>query len=62
MDINDRIKIVFNTTDASVEKVVREILKIENQRKHLKNISSNVPLEKEIANEIIKVIQEEVRK
>lgn len=57
----EKLNEVFATTDDVVQKIVREILKIEDEEKYTKNIDSNPALEKDISERILKLINEEIR-
>lgn len=51
---------VMSSTTSQVRKVIEEILKIEKSNKHIQNLSSNRPLEAKIAEEILRVISQEI--
>lgn len=53
---------VIATTSEMVSKIIDEILKIEKQHEYIQNIEQNTSLEKDISEQIIKIIEREISK
>lgn len=51
---------IMSSTTPQVRKVIEEILKIEKANKHYQNLSSNRAVEARIAEEILRVINQEI--
>lgn len=51
---------ILASTSDQVRKIIAEILEIEKQHGYIQNIESNVSLEKDIGEEIIKLLEREI--
>lgn len=51
---------VMSSTTDQVKKVIDQILKIEKAHKHIQNLSANRSVEAKIAEEILRVINQEI--
>lgn len=54
-------KDILNSTTPEIRKIIEKVLQIEKEYEHIQNLEKNKSLEKEIADQIMKVIDKEIK-